>query len=558
MGKSLNNNKRKTLSSLVLLLIGLLIVNYLSDQYYLRVDLTRDQRYTLSEISEDLLSSLDEPVNIKVYLQGEFPAEFKRLQRETKQLLEEFKAVNPELNFRFIDPMSNAKNLVEKGLQPSRLTVQEGGTVSEAIIFPWALISYGDKEEKVSLLVDAAAQSQEDQLLRSIENLEFSFSDALYKVSSEKGKSIAILKGNGQLHDIQMFSFLKQLGDYYHLAEFTMDSVATNPHTTLAELNRYDLAIIAKPMIPFTEDEKLTLDQYIMNGGKSVWLIDNVYAEVDSLVVNGSSLAFNRDLGLTDLLFQYGVRINYNITKDRYSGSLRLAAGNSGNQIQYENFPWVYYPKIYGNPGHPITKSTDPVLLKFPSSIDTLSNGIKKTILLRSSPFAKVVGTPSQIRLDEIAENRPQSYFSDQNIIFGVLLEGSFRSAYELRTKPFETDQFKATSARNSMLVISDGDIIRNEVMGGEPLPIDRELWTQQPLGNAEVLSNSIRYMLDDYGLMNLRSKQLQLQFLDKEKAYSERSYWQLINVFLPLLILVIFGLIFRFVRHRRYASGSS
>jgi len=548
-------NIKKLYIKIPLLLLGLIVLNLLSNTYRLRIDLTKDKRYTLSKETVQLVKNIEGPLAIKVYLQGKFPAEFKRIQLETNQFLEELNAINDNVQFRFVNPLNLSDELIKKGLQPSRLTVQEDGQMSEAIIFPWATISYKDKEVNVPLLSDSSDSSQEEQLLRSIESLEYQFANALHKITSEKDKKIAILKGNGELDDIRLYSFLKVLGEYYKLAEFTLDSVSSNPQKTLKDLSSYDLSLIAKPSKRFTEEEKFTIDQYIMNGGKTLWLIDNIYAELDSLMLNGSSLAFNRDLNLTDLLFNYGVRINYNVTKDLYSSSIRLASGNIGNQTQYQDFPWHYHPLILTNNDHPISTNTDPILLKFPSNLDTLQNGISKTVLLQSSPNTKLIGTPANISLNELAIRATKEEYNNGSQIFGVLLEGNFVSAYSTRVKPFETETYQKVANGNKIIVISDGDIIENEVFRGEPLPLDQDKWTGQHFGNTSFLLNSVHYLLDDSGILKLRSKRLQIQFLDKERAFQEKFYWQVFNLFVPLLILAFFGIVLHYIRKRKYSS---
>ena len=549
-------SRSKSYSNIFIVLVLLVVINMVSIYVYKRYDLTHDKRYTLSDATIDLIEGIDKPLQIKVYLQGEFPAEFKRLQIETNQFLLELNEINDLVQFRFIDPASASKTLIKKGLQPSRLTVQEEGKMSEAVIFPWAIINFDDKEENVPLLVDAiaAGQGQEQQLQSSIENLEYEFANAIHKISTEKSNSIAILKGNGQPDDIYMYSFLKSLGEHYKLAEFTLDSVEANPEQTLYNLNQFDLSIIIKPSQSFNENEKLVLDQYIMQGGKTLWLIDNIYAEMDSLMQSGKTLAFNRDLNLTDMLFSYGVRINYNVTKDLYSSSIRLAAGNTGNQVQYKDFLWHYFPLIFADNTHEITKNIDPVLLKFPSSLDLLDNPIQKTVLLQSSPLSKIIGTPTNIALSEIAVEPDKNDFKDANTNFGVLLEGSFNSAYKNRILPFNLNAYKQQGEQNKMIIIGDGDIAINETLRGEPLPLDKDKWTNQNFGNIDFLLNSIHYLIDDKGLLKLRSKSLQIQFLDKERAFEERSYWQMVNLVFPLVLLFGFGWLFNLLRKRRYS----
>lgn len=537
-----------------LVFLGVLIlINVLLSGVYKRVDLTHDKRYTLAPTTKEVIGRINEPALVKVYLEGDFPSEFNRLQTETRQHLEELKALNKNIQFRFIEPLDQAEELIEQGLQPSRLSVQEDGKVSEAIIFPWATLEYGDKIERISLLTNQSATTQEEQLQGAIQNLEFAFTDAFHKVSIKKPQTIAILKGNGELDDIYLASFLRKLGAYYRLAPFTLDSVVSSPETTLAKLVAYDLAIIAKPTEQFSEQEKFTLDQYITNGGKSLWLVDNVVAELDSLMLNGQSLAFNRDLNITDLLFSYGVRLNYDLVKDMYSSTIRLASGQVGDRTQYQDFLWQYHPVITSKNNHPITVNTDPVNLRFVNSIDTLANGIKKSVLLQSSALSKPIGVPSVISLNEIANKPVPQDYNNGDKILGVLLEGSFASAYANRIKPFETDLFKNQSASNKMVIIADGDLIANQVHQGQPLELGVDKWTNLNYGNAAFLMNTVNYLLDDSGLINLRSKSVKLQFLDKQKAFAEKSKWQLINVVVPLVFLVLFGLVYSYFRRRQY-----
>lgn len=545
---------KNNITKILVLIVVLFVINILSNKFSTRLDLTQDKRYTLSETTVNIVDKLEENTIVKVYLEGDFPSEFKRLQNETRQHLEELYAVNDGIIYRFIDPLDNAEELVKQGLQPSRLSVQEDGKLSEAVIFPWATITYKGKTENINLLTEVSVDNQEEQLQNSIENLEFAFTEAIHKVSSEKNQTVAILKGNSQLDDIYLASFLNQLNQYYKLAPFTLDSVASQPQKTLEQLANYDLTIIAKPEEKFTEEEKFTLDQYITNGGKTLWLIDNVTAELDSLMDTGESLAFNKDLGLTDLLFSYGVRINYDLIKDAYSSTIRLADGNVGNNTQFKDYIWHYYPFITSKNDHPITKGIDPVNLKFANTIDTLKNSIKKTILLQSSETSKSVGTPTIVSLEDIAKKPEKKDYNKGFQILGILLEGEFNSAYATRVKPFDTPIFKDQSKPNKMVIIADGDIIANEVVKGQPIELGVDKYTGMRYGNSEFLLNTINYLLDDTGLLELRNKKIQLQFLDKEKAFSERTFWQIVNVVLPLVVLLIFGLIFTYIRKKKFS----
>ena len=543
----------KNLKFIVKLLIGLMLINFLGNQFYKRFDLTQDERYTLTTTTKSIVNSVDKVLSIKVYLEGDFPAEFKRLQIETKQFLEELRAVNSNIRIQFINPDAFREDLIKKGFTPSRLTVDEGGKLSEAIIFPWAEISFQKKGYLVNLLPSSNSNSQDEQLQNAVENLEFSFASAIKNISRKNRQKIAILAGNGELEDQYLYSFLKDVSSKYSLAKFTLDSVLTNPQKTLQDLTSFDLAIIAKPTLKFSDNEKLTLDQFIINGGKTLWMIDNVQAEQDSLLQTGKMLAYPRDLNLTDLLFAYGVRINTSLIKDSYAAKIPLATGNVGNQTQFQYLPWNFHPLVNGNAIHPITKNIRPVRLQFTTQIDTLKNNIKKTPLLTTSLLSGKFGTPNFIDLRTIADDdNPNDYRSGKQLT-AVLLEGEFNSAYKNRVQPFKTPLFKTQGSANKMVVIADGDIGKNQLLKNQPYDLSTDKWTQETFGNKEFLLNTIDYLLDDDGLINLRNKSLKINLLDKKKAFEERSFWQFFNVLLPLLLLLVFGFVFNYIRKRKY-----
>ncbi len=544
----------KRLKHILIVAVVLILLNIINQGYYTRIDLTKDKRYTIAKVTEDLINKIDKQLLIKVYLEGDFPSEFKRLQIETRQFLEELSAKNSQIKIQFIRPDNQREKLINAGMIPSQLTVKEDGKLSNAIIFPWAEILYKNKTSKVSLLPNGTSQSQEDQLEKAIENLEFSFSNAFYKLQKEKEKKIAILSGNGELSDIQLYSFLSEVKKKYRLAKFTLDSVTTNPKKTLRDLQQFDLAIIAKPTQAFTENEKLVLDQYIINGGKTLWMIENVQADTDSLYTNGSMLAYPRDLNLTDFFFAYGLRVNATLLQDLYAAKIPLATGNLGNKPQFQNLSWFYHPLVLGNPNHAISKNILPVRLRFANQIDTLQNNLKKTPLLMSSMLTKKVGTPAIVELNSIANEPKEEEYSTGFQITGLLTEGVFNSMYTNRVKPFNVDNFRKKSLYNKMVVISDGDIGRNQLQKGKPFDLARDKWTDEQFGNKEFLLNTVDYLLDDNGLIELRNKNIQINLLDKKRAYQEKTYWQFINIALPLLILITFGFTFHYLRKRKYS----
>jgi gliding-associated putative ABC transporter substrate-binding component GldG len=545
----------KKLKNTIFLIVGLLVLNLINQSFYKRFDLTQDKRYTLSETTDIILSKVDQRLYITVYLEGDFPSEFKRLQVETRQYLEELVAKNSNIKIHFENPDNQREELIKKGMMPSQLTVEENGKLSEAIIFPWAEINYGEQTKIISLLPTAIVASQEEQLQKAIENLEYSFSNVINTITQKRQKKIAFLTGNGQLKDIYLISFLSKVSEKYRLAKFTLDAVAENPQKTLQDLSTFDLAIIAKPTQKFTSEEKFTLDQFIANGGKTLWMLDNVQADQDSLFNSGKMLAYPTDLNLTDLLFSYGIRINTTLIKDLYASKIALATGKIGNQTQFQNLDWLYHPLVGGNPNNAITKNIAPVRLQFANQIDTLKNNIRKTPLLMSSPLTQKVGTPTIIELQSIADEPQEEEYISGNQLFAVLLEGDFNSGYKNRVKPFETSLFKVNSTSNKMIVIADGDIAKNQILKGKPTDLSRDKWTNEEFGNKDFLLNSVDYLLDDTGLIELRNKTLKINTLNKKKAFEERTFWQFLNVVLPLLLLFAFGFIFNYLRKIKYSS---
>lgn len=557
-------HKKNNLKNVLFIILFLLVLNGIGSQFFHRFDLTKDKRYTLSLTSLNIVKQVKEPLSIKIYMQGDLPAEFKRLQQETKQLLEEFQAYNSNIVFEFVNPleneedsMNNVKTLYLKGLTPINITVDDKGKQSQAMVFPWATAVYNNKEVNIPLLKNRMGASTTDKVIGSVQHLEYSIADALNKITKDKQKKIAVVKGNGELQDIRMAKFLLQIRESYHIGPFTLDSVAKSPTATLEALDKYDLAIIAKPTESFTDTEKQVLDQFILNGGKTLWLIDQVAVEMDSLYNNsGATLAFPRDLNLNDMFFKYGIRINPDIVKDEQGSPIKLASGEQGSATQYQDFNWKFAPLVYPESTHPIVKNLGGVKFDFANPIDTLKNGIKKTVLLKSSQYSKKIGTPSEVNLNIVAEETsPNHYIKTGNIPLAVLLEGSFHSMFENRVLPFEQKNFNAKGMENKMIVISDGDLIKNQLdKNFQPVELGYDQRSGNLYDNKDFLLNCVNYLLDDSGLINIRSKDLDLPLLDKEKVYQNYTRTQLLTIGLPILILILFGTVFTFLRRRKYS----
>ncbi|KAA5823825.1 gliding motility-associated ABC transporter substrate-binding protein GldG [Algibacter amylolyticus] len=546
-----------------MLCIALIAVNVISNMFYKRFDLTTDKRYTLSASALDIIKDVNSPIVIDVFLEGEdFPSEFRRLQNETKQLLEEFTATNKNIVFNFINPLEdestrerNMQQLTQRGLTPMQLSVQESGKSSQAVIFPWALASYNGQTVTIPLVKNKIGATQQELVTNSVQHLEYAFADGFSKLTKPKRRKIAILKGNQQLEDKYIADFVKKLGAYYYIAPFTLDSVASNPQNTLKAINAFDLIISAKPTEAFTEAEKLVLDQYTMNGGKSLWLVDAVAMEKDSLYnATGTNYAISRDLNLTDFFFKYGVRINPYMVSTLYSAPITLAMGQ-GSQSQFQHLKWPYSPLAGSSSNHPIVNNLNLVRFDFANQIDTLKNSIKKTILLETAPLTKLEGTPREVSLELVTKEQDPKAFNKGNQTLAVLLEGEFNSVYSNRVKPFKLTQDKTISQPTKMIVIADGDVIKNDMAQNKPLELGFDRWTGQTYGNKEFLLNAVNYLLDDNGLINIRTKEIAIAFLNQQKITDQKTKWQLINILLPLLLLGVFGFVFNYLRKKRYAS---
>lgn len=556
---------KQNLKTLGITIFILVVLNVLGTIFFHRFDLTKDQRYTLSPTSLGIVKQVQNPLSIKIYMAGDLPADFRRLQQETKQLLEEFQAYNSNIVFEFVDPLENeeesdelTKSLFQKGLTPINITVDDKGKQSQAMVFPWAIAVYNNKEVNIPLLKNIMGASTTQKVIGSIQHLEYSIADAINKITKDKQKKVAIIKGNGELKERHIANMLKQIHESYLIGPFTLDSVAKNPNGTLRELKKYDLAIISKPTEKFSDEEKEVLDQFIMNGGKTLWLIDQVAADMDSLYNDmGATLAYPRDLNLNDMFFKYGFRINPDLIKDEQGTPIKLATGEQGSATQYQDFIWKFAPQVYPTSQHPIVKNLGGIKFDFANPIDTLKNGIKKTVLLQSSQYSKTIGSPVEVNLNMVTEKTtPQDYLNKGNKPLAVLLEGSFHSAFENRVLPFKDNSFTAQGKPNKMIVVADGDIARNQLdKNMMPVELGYDQRTGNLYDNKDFVMNCINYLLDDTGLINIRSKDVELPLLDKEKVYESYTFTQFITIGVPILILLVFGLVFTFVRKRKYSK---
>ncbi|MEY8779562.1 gliding motility-associated ABC transporter substrate-binding protein GldG [Allomuricauda sp. XS_ASV26] len=551
----------KFVVSTLKILIAVTVINLLASFVYTRFDLTEDKRYTLSEPAVTVVKKFESPVIIDVLLDGNIPAEFSKLKSETVQLLESFASKNKNIKYNLVDPLVD-EELAEQtiaelqglGLQPANVTVEENGKVSNELVFPWAMVNYKDQTVKVPLLKNKLGATAEDRINNSVQQLEYAFADAFTKLNIGEKKSVAIIKGNGELDDMYIADYLTTIRDYYNIAAITLDSVASDPQSVLNQLKEFDLAVIAKPTQAFSDQEKYVLDQYMVNGGKSIWMIDQVSMEMDSIYAGGGeAIAVPRDLNLKDLFFRYGVRINPVLVNDLYFTQIVLATGE-GNDSQYNPLPWFYYPMVFSQNNHPINTNIEAVRFQFTSPMDILENDYKKTVLLQSSPLSKTDGIPKIVSLEMINQQPNRENYTNGNLPLAVLIEGNFTSMYKNRVKPLKLQNTLEEGPENKMIVISDGDIVKNQLRNGRPLELGYDKWTNSFYGNKEFLVNSTNYLLDNTGLINIRNKKVTIPLLDVKKIAEQKTKWQLVNIGLPVILTLLFGLFFGYYRKRKFA----
>ena len=568
--------------SAVLLIVLILFINIVSSFINWNVDLTADKKYSFAKESTAIINSLDDKLFIKAYLEGDFPAEFKKLQKSAEDLLKRFKAIgNSNIDFEFIDPNNVAneneklalfKQLVKLKLSPTDLEIKKDGKQVNQIIFPGAIIYYKDKQTAVNFLKQTPGESPGSNINTSIEALEYEFVSAIENLTKNRLTKIAFLEGNGELNEQQVYDITESVLDdnfnlsyYYKVDRFNIKEFAVDSTTMLPDLarqsallNTYKAIVIAKPTITFNNLDKLLIDQYVMQGGKVLWLVDGVKASMDSLQnKSGTFIATKNALNIDDQLLKYGVRVNSNLIQDLRSTKIPIITGYSNNKPQQSYFSWPYSALLVSDSKHAVSKGLDGIKCEFVSSIDTIKNNIRKTILLHSSKESRLNPAPSKISLG-ILENPPTpNSYNKEFLPIAILLEGEFESVFKDKlVQKNQQIQFIKKSVNTKMIVISDGDMIANDLSnsgGTYPLGYDKTQKFTYP-GNKHFLINAVQYLCGDISLSHLKVKEHSLRMLDKNKIQKNKFIIQLINIVLPILLLLLFALFFVRFKKRKYA----
>lgn len=558
---------------------GILIVvfaNVIGYYVFGRLDLTSEKRYTLSKSTKNLLKKIDEPLLYRVYLEGEFPADFKRLQNETKEMLNQFRAYNKNVQYEFVNPNNFDspeerkvfyQKLAQKGIQPSQIQENTGNGVVTQVLIPAADVIYKGNETSIQLLQSQKYVDQTQLLNNSIQSLEYVLSSPIRALARGQKPVVAFMRGHGELPLPNMSDIITSLYEYYNLDTARMDgninSLTTRTQdpkdSTFRFHNKYDLIIVAKPTQPFSDQDLFILDQYVMYGGKVLWLIDPLDADMDSLQNAGQAVATRLPLNLEEMLFTYGVRVNPDMVMDVRCRPIPMTVGMVGDKPQIQFQPWMYFPEIVPLSPHPIVRNLDLIKTDYVSSIDLIDNGVEKTILLATSEFSRVKNAPAIYELNEAKVEPDRRLFARKNVPVAVLLEGKFLSMFRNRLTPDFTDLpamgFRAEGDSTRMIVLSDGDMIKNRFNynDGTGYPLGYDFYTETMYANKELLLNCIDYLVGEDGLIASRSRNIKIRKLDVMKVKEERTAYQLINLLIPSGIIVLAGIVIIIIRRKQY-----
>ena len=546
----------------------LLFVNILANSYYTHFDLTEEKRFTLTRPTRDLLKNLEAQVYVQVLLDGEFPAGFKRLQTATREMLDDFRSETGYLDYQFENPSAGSledvngrrKALAEMGIQPVNLRMADQEESTQKLIYPFAIFRLGSKQVVVKLLEnDSPGLNPEQVINNSVSLLEYKFANAMKKIQAPSKPVILYTKGHGELSDLQLADLDRSLRVFYDTDRISLDSVIQIKPEDCA------LMIIAKPTSTFSEKDKFKIDQYIMQGGSVLWLIDRLNASLDSMRLTGRFIPSDYPLNIEDLLFKYGVRIQPDLVLDLECSSIKLVVGQVGNAPQFDLFPWYYHPAVLPNGKHPIVKNLDRIDLHFCSSIDTIrtKTPVKKTAILTSSKRSRLQFSPIDLNFDILKYPADPEKFDKGMQTVGVLLEGVFPSGFENRVSEEMQNglnqlgmQFRSSSVPARMMVISDGDVAANYIRDAEQkqwLPLGYNHMENVTYANKELMLNAIEYLIDPNGVIEARSREVKLRLLDTVSAKANANLWRVLNVGLPLLLLALFGWLYTWLRKRRY-----
>ena len=546
----------------IFMFLILILINIAGLYYFFRWDLTIEKKYSISKETKKIIGELDDIMYFKIYLHGDIPIEYKKLENETKYILEEFRAHSEFIQYEFIDPssiendmykLSLQEELFNKGITPIPERDFTKTKLEEYLIFPGIVVSYKSKETSVSLINETLMGDRNLIIKKSIDKIEHQLTNGIRKINTQNKQKIGLILGHNETTDQYIRSFRDITSEHYQLIDIEILG-------KLNALNDLDCIIVNDPKTYFNEKDKFIIDQFIMNGGKSIWILNGHNASMDSLEMQSEIIALPREnRNLEDLLFKYGVRINFDLVQDLQAAPIPVITHYIDDKPQWSLFPWVFFPVISNNNLHLITKSIEPIKTMFPSSMDLIKNNINKTILLQTSPSSKKTQTPALINLENLKKEPNQNLFNDKRKNIAVLLSGNFESLYKNRVNSeISGDKdinFKNQSTTNEMIIISDGNFIKNQFFKNQALPLGLDKHTGVQYGNMDFILNCIDFLLKNKQFIDIRSKNIKSRLLNNMKIKNEKQYWQLINLLSPILILIIFGLTISMIRKKQYKT---
>lgn len=551
----------KDISLLGIGIMMLIALNVFAQNYFFRLDLTEEKRYSITPATKDLLGKVDNEIEVVIYLDGEVNAGFQRLEKSVQETLDEFKVyAGDELKVRYINPLESVSTqeqqqlflkLTELGIEPTYVYDEEDGQRRQKLIVPGAVINYQGQQAGVMLLNGNRAASPQETLNQSIENVEYELANGIRKLISSEKKKIGILKGHGELDAIDIAGLMDAVTEFYEVFEVNLPEKEAIPD--------YDAILINKPTERFSKEDQYKIDQYIMRGGKVMFFIDPLRINMDSIGENGS-IAFPYDLNLDDQLFRYGVRINKTLVQDINSGNYPFVVGEVAGQPQIVSLKWPFFPIVNKYGDHPTVKNMDAIYLRFVSEMDTIATaGIKKTPLIYTSQYSRVLQTPMIVDLNELREAPNPENFTAGSQAVAYLLEGSFSSLFKNRVLPNVANQesFIEQGTLTKIVVVADGDVVRNEInrSNGNPFPLGYDPITKRNYANKDFVINTLSYLTDENGLINARAKEIQIRPLDQVKIEQNAVIYQIVNLLGPIVFIIIFGFVKAFLRKRKYSS---
>ncbi|MEE3034322.1 MAG: gliding motility-associated ABC transporter substrate-binding protein GldG [Bacteroidota bacterium] len=515
-----------------------------------RVDLTIDKRYEISEETEMLLKKFNQPLKIDILLHGKMPSEYHRLRRETKELLKSMQQKSNKIIFEFIDPFKGEDDLNELisemeryGILPEVTLENQNQEIQKTIFFPWAIVSNENKSVLVPLVKRNLGDNKIEKINRSIRELEKEFYKAFFKINLKQKKRIAVLTSHKTSTDILITDFIKSLQKYYQVASFDLKALENDPQKTLENLNRFELLIVSNPKEKFNYKEKYIFDQFTIGGGRSLWLLNNFKLDKDSLFKsNGKSVAFYNNLNLDDIFFKYGIRLNRDIIEDMFCAPIVLAKGEN-NKAEYLPIPFSYYPLSKPIQNNLIGRGTSEIILKFPSSIDTLKNNLKKEILIKSSELSRTKKIPFMVSLEESISSFSPSNFEEKSKFIGVLISGVFKSAFQNRIKPNNLIDSTLVNGESEIIIISDGELAENQIENDTPLELGYDKWTNNYYSNKSFLNDCVHYLIKNKSLLNIKNKETNIGLLDKSKISENGLFWRIFMLLIAPFFLYFIGL---------------